>query len=427
MAIPTPPNRNTSRGYYSPNARIQEGYYQGNNRSVVIVIKTSIANAIYFVSKNRRIGVIKVAQSLISSLASATRSLNRVKKSSANAIGYIVPKRIDHFFRYSTARLANLTIAKKTYKGIRFAISNSINLAFNSKSTRRIKTSKATITAVIKSNKILSLTAKVIVTPLASTARSLNRVRKASANAIGYIVPKRIDHFFRYSTARLANLTIAKKTYKGIRFAISNSINLAFNSKSTRRIKTSKATITAVIKSNKILSLTAKVIVTPLAKTARIFGKSIKVVLAPSALFTRKRTQNKKAIAIQVVSATITRKKGPKRSAGVIVTYQIGTSKRNTMYRKAIANAVGLYKYSLKRIANIYTKESGTVQPVSQINYYVTPNNIDVAGNYAVGTDQPSDYAEPTNDPGVEYSIEKDQIADYTEPDFPNGEDVVPT
>ena len=329
MAIPTPPNRNTSRGYYSPNARIQEGYYQGNNRSVVIVIKTSIANAIYFVSKNRRIGVIKVAQSLISSLASATRSLNRVKKSSANAIGYIVPKRIDHFFRYSTARLANLTIAKKTYKGIRFAISNSINLAFNSKSTRRIKTSKATITAVIKSNKILSLTAKVIVTPL--------------------------------------------------------------------------------------------------AKTARIFGKSIKVVLAPSALFTRKLTQNKKAIAIQVVSATITRKKGSKRSAGVIVTYQIGTSKRTTMYRKAIANAVGLYKYSLKRIANIYTKESGTVQPVSQINYYVTPNNIDVAGNYAVGTDQPSDYAEPTNDPGVEYSIEKDQIADYTEPDVPNGEDVVPT
>ena len=292
MAQPTVPQRGQSRGYYSPNARIQEGYYQGNNISVVIVIKTSIANAIYFVSKNRRIGVIKVAQALISSLASTTKSLNRVKKAFANAIGYIVPKRIDHFFRYSTARLA------------------------------------------------------------------------------------------------------------------------------------------AVIKSNKILSLTAKVIVTSLAKTARRFGKSIKVVLAPSALFTRKRTQNKKAIAIQVVSATITRKTGPKRSAGVIVTYQIGTSKRKTMYRKAIANAVGLYKYSLKRIANIRTQEAGTVQPVSQINNYViTNNNLDDVGDYSASVSETSVYYTEADDASAgNFNISTDNPAiTYTEPDFPSGEDVIPT
>ena len=348
----TPPKNNTSRGYYSPNARIQEGYYHGNNRSVVIVIKTSIANAIYFVSKNRRIGVSKVALALISSLASATRSLNRVRKSSANAIGYIVPKRIDHFFRYSTARLANLAIAKKTYKGTRFAISTSINLALNSKSARRIKTSKAT----------------------------------------------------------QSSLGIASKTL--------------------RRSKKALATIAAVIKSNKILSLTAKVIVTSLAKTARRFGKSIKVVLAPSALFTRKRTQNKKAVAIQVVSATITRKKGPKRSAGVIVTYQIGTSKRKTMYRKAIANAVGLYKYSLKRIANIRTQEAVTVQPVSQINnYVVTNNNLDDVGDYSASVSETSvDYAEADDASAGNFNISTDNPAiTYTEPDFPSGEDVVPT
>jgi hypothetical protein len=343
------PKNNTSRGYYSPNAKVKEGYYKVASNNFVIIFKTSIANAIGFASRTRKIGVVKVAKALISSLASATKSLNRVRKSSANVIGYIIPNRIDHFFRYSTARLANLAIARKTYKGTRVAISTAINLAFNSKSARRIKTGKAT----------------------------------------------------------QSSLGIASKTL--------------------RRSKKALATIAAVIKSNKILSLTARVIITSLAKAARRFGKSIKVALAPLALFTRKRTQNKKAVAIQVVSATITRKKGPKRFAGVIVTYQIGTNKRTTMYRKAIANAVGLYKYSLKRISNIYAKESGTVQPVNQINYYVTPNNIDIAGNYAVGTDQTSDYAEPTNDPGVEYSIEKDQTADYSEPDFPNGEDVVPT
>ena len=392
MAQPTVPQRGQSRGYYSPNARIQEGYYQGNNISVVIVIKTSIANAIYFVSKNRRIGVIKVAQALISSLASTTKSLNRVKKAFANAIGYIVPKRIDHFFRYSTARIANLAIAKKTYKGTRVAISTSINLALNSKSVRRIKTSISTFINLAlnsKSTRRIKTSISTFIN-LALNSKSVRRIKNSKANAIGYIVPKRIDHFFRYSTARLA----------------------------------------AVIKSNKILSLTAKVIVTSLAKTARRFGKSIKVVLAPSALFTRKRTQNKKAIAIQVVSATITRKTGPKRSAGVIVTYQIGTSKRKTMYRKAIANAVGLYKYSLKRIANIRTQEAGTVQPVSQINNYViTNNNLDDVGDYSASVSETSVYYTEADDASAgNFNISTDNPAiTYTEPDFPSGEDVIPT
>ena len=193
MAQPTVPQRGQSRGYYSPNARIQEGYYQGNNISVVIVIKTSIANAIYFVSKNRRIGVIKVAQALISSLASTTKSLNRVKKAFANAIGYIVPKRIDHFFRYSTARIANLAIAKKTYKGTRVAISTSINLALNSKSVRRIKTSISTF----------------------------------------------------------INLALNSKSTRRIKTSISTFINLALNSKSTRRIKTSIANAIYFVSKNR--------------------------------------------------------------------------------------------------------------------------------------------------------------------------------
>ena len=709
----TPPKNNTSRGYYSPNARIQEGYYQRNNRFVVI--KTSIANAIYFVSKNRRIGVIKVAQALISSLSYATRSLNRVKKSSANAIGYIVPKRIDHFFRYSTARLANLAIAKKTYKGTRFAISTSINLAQSSKTFKGLKQVYSSLIPLSSSTRKVSLNrlAQVIQTSFegivnsfesliaanyypsywykmnessgaiinygsTGTANNLGTTRNItyrqsspvtsnggyalsfngsssyaelvtptpapppldgitakyltlgawvnfSSTVTSYIVswgnpqagsrqgfvlrynssttalefiwndgfkartfsypaftPKLNSWYYIYvtfvangyaylyvynkddssldtsgnyiygnynsnifwannpslfigaqstsanffqgsisevtisfgntqfstisnslnapalgtvsqlyynagtgngpssvqknlaliraskaivvslsSAVRVAslikksivtsvNLALNSKSALIIKTSISTSINLALNSKSARRIKTSKATqsslgiasktlrrskkalatIAAVIKSNKILSLTAKVIVTSLAKTARRFGKSIKVVLAPSALFTRKLNRNKKAIAIQVVSATITRRKGPKRSAGVIVTYQIGTSKRTTMYRKAIANAVGLYKYSLKRIANIRTQEAGTVQPVSQINnYVVTNNNLDDVGNYSASVSETSvDYAEADDASAGNFNISTDNPAiTYTEPDFPSGEDVIPT
>jgi len=88
------------------------------------------------------------------------------------------------------------------------------------------------------------------------------------------------------------------------------------------------------------------------------------------------------------------------------MTYQIGTTKRMTRVRKAIATSVGVIRYGLSRILNVRSVESGKVQPINEVNFYVTPHNVDVAGDHAT---------------------ENDQTAPYSEPLYNSGEDVVPS
>ena len=368
----TKPN-NITRGYYSPNATIQEGYYKGASTNVVVVIKTSIANAIGFASRARNVTRAKFSQSVVASLAIAFKNTGRAKTTIVNGINLVNIRR-------------NLSRSRLFY-----AIQSS--LALTGRNFKRSRTSTANATNLIKvlKTRVFIKASKSIVTGFISNIKSARRIKTVLVNAIGYIRPSRIDHFFRFGTARLAQLASTKRRFALIRAGRAVAINLV-----------------SVIKFR--------------SKLLKAFASAI-----PLARVFKNKTQHRVSGPIQIVTATITRTKGRHRSAAVTVTYEIGSTKTKTLFRKAIATAVGLYKYSLRRVANIRSKESAVVQPVNLINFYVTPNNVDVAGNYTAGTDQPSDYAEPTNNPGDEYSIEKDQPADYNEPNFPSGEDVVPS
>jgi hypothetical protein len=336
------------------------------------------------------------------SLATATNSVfvakifNGVRTSLANGINLAINTKSVSFIRNVLANVINSVLLKKSNKLIRYSSTNLIQLVSAKRRLTAIRKSIVTTTNVINNVKVFKAirksTANAII--LAINIKKIRRIRTALVNATGYILPKRIDHFFRYGTARLAQLAFIKRRFALIRSARSIVSNLSIAR--SLRSKIRKAIVSAI----------------------------------PSASIFKNKVQHRKSGPIQIVAATVTKTKGKHRSAAVTVTYEIASSKGRTFFRKAIATAVGLYKYSLRRVANIRAKENAVVQPVNQINsYVVTNNNLDDVGTYSASVDNPGQtYAEPDDAAAGNFNISTDNPAiTYTEPDFPSGEDVVPT
>ena len=86
-----------------------------------------------------------------------------------------------------------------------------------------------------------------------------------------------------------------------------------------------------------------------------------------------------------------------------------------------------MVKYGLSMLMNIRAQESAVVQPVNEINFYVTPNNVDVVGEYTVENDLPGDYSEEFDNAEGNFTEENYNLGDSAEPVNNLGEDVVPT
>jgi hypothetical protein len=213
-----------------------------------------------------------------------------------------------------------------------------------------------------------------------ATSSKVGRFKRiANAIATNRAFEGKVFNFHKYATARITGLITSLKIAKHTRNATAN-LSLSAKTKKTR-----KTSIT--------------VLFTNMARSVKSHGfkKTAKALVTQLAIATRIRGRNKTAGVIQSAAATVTKSKGQHRKGIVTVTYEIGTSRSRTFARKAIATSIGLVRYGLSMIMNVRSVENAQVQPVNDINFYVTPNNPDVVGNYTSENDQPGDFSEPFN------------------------------
>ena len=392
-------------------------------------------------------------------LSKAVRSARFVNKI-AIAIGTNLIASSKQFkrVRTSSAIVTNVIISSKLMKRIRASKVIQTPLILSVKSAKRVKTVSANVinlVKVVKSARFVNKISIVVHTGLINSTKQLKRVRKASTIGINLIMTSRTRKIFKAaipiqtllivsvkSASRIkkasittVNVLISTKAFKRTKTSIVNQINLLSSLKTNRRLKKASATEVNIIKSNKGRFKAIKMVVTNLIASIKAYhphGAAAKLVAAIQApfIFVKKGVgRKKKSSTLQIVSATITKNVNKNRNGSVLITYEIGSNKGKTMFRKAVATAIGLIKYNLSRVSNIRLQENANVQPISQINSYVLPSDLDQSGTYTGNNDGISvTYDEQIIDNGGNYDISEP----LSPPNFvithaQSGEDIVPT
>ena len=296
------------------------------------------------------------------------------------------------------------------------------NLVRSIKITRLIKRATTTVTNLAIAIRRASIirTARVITANLANDVRIALHKRLAYAISISLVNSKRgkfasvrvtfanlakttrLSRFNRKSTATVSNLAIGVKRVSKIRVARVLVANLATDIKVVLRKRVAAVIAISLTKTTRGRKTSIKVTSTNVVKVSRIARLIRRSTANVTRLVSvvRNRKVSKNAIAMQTVMASVTRVKGAHRVSNVTMTYQIGTTKSKTLFRKAIATTAGLIRYGVNRVMNVRSVENAQVQPINEINFYVTPNNVDVVGEYTAENDLPGDYAEPSNNLG---------------------------
>ena len=458
-----------TRGYYSGNTHgpVYEGYRGGflhigpynefkyaaitfvvmaSSNKTFAGIRTALATSTSLILPKRVNRFTRVANALATNLAKDIRiafhkrlaaaisvSLASTKKSRFTNVRVVFTNlarvtKLSRFNRKSVATVSNLANVRTKATFTRVARAMVINLAFEGKESvfHRYATARITVLTTNTKHATFIRVARVMATNLANDVRLALHKRLSSVISVQLIkTQKNRSKNIRVFATNLINLT---KLSKFKRISAATTSNLIIANKKASKIRVAKIVTTMIIKDTQVAihKRLSSVIAVSLVRVKKARSTNIKVIainlikIGKISKFIRKSTATtirliitsnqrrviKKATAMQPVMASVTRVKGAHRISRVTMTYQIGTTKRMTRVRKAIATSVGVIRYGLSRILNVRSVESGKVQPINEVNFYVTPHNVDVAGDHAT---------------------ENDQTAPYSEPLYNSGEDVVPS
>ena len=402
-------------------ANLAIGYKIASHKRVSIVngvsiIKSSrtygakVRSTVINIAKTSKVGkFVRTGSAIVVNITGAYRINKFFRSANAIVINIALDKKIDKFYRFAVARTTNLISTTKKSKFIRVAKANQISIAIATRlvvakrlaianqimlgevSKNYGKNIKVIFANLVKTTKVSRFTRQgtVIVTNVITSNKLSRFIRVARATAINIVSDSKIDKFYRYAVARVSNLAQTTKLLKFTRKANANRTNLARTNK--RRSTFVKALFTNLSTNTK-------------SHAYRKIAKNITIFIV-NARAGGKNNQ-KSAIVLQSVSATVTKANNRKKYATATVSYEIGTKKSITYFRRAIATAVSLVRYGISMVINVRSIESAKVEPVNEVNFYVTPHNVDVAGDHAT---------------------ENDQTAPYSEPLYNSGEDVVPS
>jgi hypothetical protein len=402
-------------------ANLAIGYKIASHKRVSIVngvsiIKSSrtygakVRSTVINIANTSKVGrFVRTSSAIVVDITGAYRINKFFRSANAIVINIALDRKIDRFYRFAVARTTNLISTTKKSKFIRAAKANQLSVAISTRFVVAKRLAQANQVMLSKVSKNYGKNIKVVLVELAKTTKIVKFARQAKATiiniavitkkskfirfakatAINIVSDSKIDQFYRYAVARVSNLAQTIKLSKFTRKANVNRINLArTNKRRATSIKALSTNLSANTKSHAYRKI---------AKNTTIF---IGNILAGG------KNNKKSVIVLQSVSATVTKANNRKKYATATVSYEIGTKKSITFFRRAIATAVSLVRYGISMVINVRSIESAKVEPFNEVNFYVTPNNVDIAGDHAT---------------------ENDQTAPYSEPLYNSGEDVVPS
>ena len=216
-------------------------------------VRTTKVTSTQLVQIIRSIKRIRVTTVIQTNLAIAIKTIKRVKATTVIQIP--------------------LSIAKKTISRVKLSSANLANLVKSVKIFSRVKKSIAVGTNLIRSNKALNKSSKVIQTLLATSSKAAKHLRTVLANAINYVLPKRVDQIFRYSTVRAINLIISTKKFARVRIVKPIQVSTAIAVKTAKYLRKTTVTSTNLVKSLRGKAKSALVTATSLVTSSKLFKR----------------------------------------------------------------------------------------------------------------------------------------------------------
>ena len=356
------------------------------------------------ITNNSKIGkFLRVASATVINLIIASKLGRFFKTAIAMVTNIAKDGKIDRFYRYAIARATNLVITTKQSRFIRVSKATQVGIAI---ATRLVVAKRlAVVNRVMLSNvnKNYGKNIKVIFTNLVRTTKVARFTRQGTAIFVNVITSDKRSRFIRIAKVTATNIAFDGKIDRFYRYAIARTTGLIKTTKLSRFNRNANVNRISLARTNKRRATFIKALSTNLSANTkshayRKIAKNI-VIFIGKAVNGGKVTY-KNASVLQSVSATVTKANNRKKYATATISYQIGTTKSRTYFRRAVATAVGLVRYGLSMVMNVRSIESAEANPINGVNFYVTPNNVDVVGEYTSENDQPGDYSEPVNNLG---------------------------
>ena len=215
----TAPQRNTSRGYYSPNAKIQEGYYRGPTN--VFYLKSVLVDAVSIVNSSRIINRVKAIAALSAGRASVSKAIVKFKSALVNLIQLAKVNKRFARSRSIAANLVGLPYFNARHSLIRRFIALSTNIAFSIRGVNKKKAAAAIGVGIAKSAKSINRFKKAIVdlVQIVLNRKNINRNRKVYAISVSLAKFKQFKPLLRSISAissSIINITRAKRSRRNV-------------------------------------------------------------------------------------------------------------------------------------------------------------------------------------------------------------------
>ena len=356
------------------------------------------------ITNNSKVGrFVRVASATVINLTIASRLGRFFKTVSVIATNISLDGKINQFYRYAIANVTNLITTTKQATLIRVAKANQISIAI---ATRLVVAKRlANVNQIILANvsKNHGKNIKVIFANLVRTTKVSRFARQGTAIFVNVITSDKRSRFIRVARAIATNIAFDGKIDQFYRYVIALATGVINTNKSSRFNRKADANRTNLAGAKKSRATSIRVLFTGLITNTKsgAYRKIAKnIVIFIGKVVIGGTVTHKDASVMQSVSATVTKASNRKKYSTATVSYQIGTTKSRTYLRKAIATTIGLVRYGLSLFMNVRSVESAKVQPINAVDFYVTPNNPDLVGEYTSENDQPGDYVEPVNNLG---------------------------
>ena len=356
------------------------------------------------ITNNSKVGrFVRVASATVINLTIASKLGRFFKTAIAMVTNIAKDGKIDRFYRYAIARATNLVITTKQSRFIRVSKATQVGIAIATRVVVAKRLATANRAMLVKVSKNYGKNIKVVFANLVRTTKIARFTRQGTAAVTNLATTRKLSRFIRIAKVTATNIAKDGKIDRFYRYAIARTTGLIKTTKLSRFNRNANVNRISLARTNKRRATFIKALSTNLSANTkshayRKIAKNI-VIFIGKAVNGGKVTY-KNASVLQSVSATVTKANNRKKYATATISYQIGTTKGRTYLRKAIATTIGLVRYGLSLVMNVRSVESAKVQPINAVDFYVTPNNPDLVGEYTSENDQPGDYSEPVNNLG---------------------------
>ena len=356
------------------------------------------------ITNNSKIGkFLRVASTTVINLTIASKLGRFFKTASAITTNIALDGKINQLYRYAIASATNLITIAKQARFIRVAKASQVGIAIATRLVVAKRLAVANRVMLSNVNKNYGKNIKVVFANLVRTTKVARFTRQGTAIFVNVITSDKRSRFIRVARATATNIAFDGKIDQFYRYVIALATGVINTTKSSRFNRNASANRTNLANAKKDRATSIKTLFTGLTTNTkshayRKIAKNIVIFLGK--VITGGTANYKTASVMQSVSATVTKASNRKKYATATISYQIGTSKSRTYAKRAIATAIGLVRYGLSMVMNVRSIESAEANPINGVNFYVTPNNVDVVGEYTSENDQPGDYSEPVNNLG---------------------------